>query len=148
MNSQEIKQAYNNEFACLQELDTLLGQERQALKSRDTVLIGQLLEQKQALIIELESLDCQRRHLKQQAGEMTSCGNDIREFINTRDAELKKLLEQFRHQNRVNHGIVEMGRIFTRQILSILRGHAHNPGLYDPQGSHNNTDSSKSLAKV
>ena len=74
---------------------------------------------------------------------------DLIEYIGINDQKLKHTLNTFQHANRINLGIVELGRVFTEQVLSILRGQSwHASEVYNPKGSRQNTIQSKSLAKV
>lgn len=149
MSKVDLQKVYAAEFACLDNLATLLEEERVALRARNTVKILATSEQKQDLIEQLESLDTQRRALKKKVADIYSNNTDFIEYIAINDRKLKHTLNTFQHANRINLGIVELGRIFTEQLLSILRGQSqHTSEVYDPTGNRQNSILSKSLAKV
>jgi len=149
VNKADLQKAYDAEFACLDNLTQLLEDEREALRARNTTEIHATSGQKQDLIGQLESLDKQRRALKKKVPDFSTNDNDLIDYIEINDRKLKHTLNAFQHANRINLGIVELGRIFTEQVLSILCGQSrHASEVYDPKGSRQNTILSKSLAKV
>ena len=149
MTLTELKKTYETEFAFLEKLSGVLDDERQALRARDADAILKITSTKQSLLEQLESLDKQRREGREKLLAAHQSDAGLIKYIETSDASLKKSLQGFQQENRVNMGILELGRIFTAEILSILRGQPiTNSGTYDTHGGRDSVLSPKSLAKV
>lgn len=148
MTRSELIGIYETEFAFIDQLEELLNQERQALQSRDADAITDITARKQSLLERLEAVDVQRRKGTEALLNRES-EDGLDAFIKSRDESLKESLRNFQHENRINMGILELGRIFTADILSILRGqpHGHSP-TYDTRGNRDNSPGTKSITKV
>lgn len=148
MTTDELFRIYDDEFAHFEQLEDILGEERQALKSRDADAITAVTARKQALLEQIESLDIQRREFKEACRDIYIGDTELALQIQHRDDKLKASLENFQHHNRINMGILEMGRLFTENMLSILRGQPLGTGTYGPGGDRGKGPGPKSLAKV
>jgi len=149
MTRSELIGIYETEFAFIDQLEELLNQERQALQSRDADAITDITARKQSLLEHLEAVDVQRRKGTEALLKNRDSEDGLDAFINSRDESLKESLRNFQHENRINMGILELGRIFTADILAILRGqpHGHSP-TYNTRGNRDNSPGTKSITKV
>ena len=149
MTRTELIGIYETEFALIDQLEGLLNQERKALRSRDADAITDITARKQSQLEQLEAVDVQRRKGKEALLKDRGPEDDLDAFIKSRDESLRESLRSFQHENRINMGILELGRIFTAELLSILRGQpsGHCP-TYDPKVGRENSPGSKSIAKV
>jgi flagellar biosynthesis/type III secretory pathway chaperone len=145
------------EYDCAGRLGTLLGIEAAALQGRDIDAIEALVDRKQALIQEFESLEARRQSLLKRTG-FGGAQPDVEGCIAWCDGSGKLargwrlLLERIRgcqHQNRCNGAILESSRRHAQQALALLRGQSPHTGLYNPNGASASTDIlGRSLAKA
>ncbi len=140
---------YTDEQDCLHQLGQLLEQETHTLQQRDLDRLDEITAEKQSLLSRLETLDLKRRSLLEKHRNQINQDKTLLEIVKRYDDSLKNSLLEFQQANRINQGIVELGRIFTRQILNLLRNPTETDSkLYDTDGNAGKSSLSSSLAKV
>lgn len=130
------------ELGQLTRLESVLGQEHEALKRRDSDALLPLIKEKQTLVTAIEALGGELPALLKRAGH----SNDkeaVLVFIDTAPQlrqqwdELEALLLRCQRQNQVNGVLLERGRWQTQQLLGILlgEGNQRETELYNAKGT-------------
>ena len=134
------------EEAALIDLHDILQQEMNALKSRNTDLVNELIESKNVLLNRIGMLDKQRQ-LFIENNHSSSLNNNYIDQINILNDKIKTSLDKCKHQNKINGGIIEMSMFFNQNILNIMRG-SNQEATYSAKGKDNSQNAQHSIARV
>jgi flagella synthesis protein FlgN len=143
---QEISVAY--------QLAQALDRENAAICSRDLPVLQQAIADKQAELQRLEELNRERGLLVESHGYgsgsegMKACLQrcDDNAGLAVKWRQLLKIAEDCRHQNRMNHQLMELGSRHIQRALCILRGEDPDQNLYGPGGDNLVRHASRNLA--
>ena len=126
-----------HELEQLARLESVLDQEYESLKQRDSDALESNTAEKQQLIAAIEKDGRERLALLQNTGHGTDRGA-VLAFVQA-EPKLRRMWDELRSVLlRCQHGmLIEMGRQQTQQLLSILLGEGErkNTELYDARGS-------------
>ena len=136
------------EESVLEDLHTLLKQEMDALKSRNTNLIHEILESKNVVLNRLGMLDKQRQLYIEDENNTLVNDNSFLNQINNMSSKIKSSLDKCKHQNKINGGIIEMSQLFNEKILDIMQGNNDKGKLYSAKGKSESNHSQHSIARV
>ncbi|MFA7387612.1 MAG: flagellar protein FlgN [Thiohalobacteraceae bacterium] len=146
------------EYACAGRLNRLLDAETQALVARDVDAIERLIEDKQSVLQEFETLEAQMQQLLHDAGFAGAARPDVEGCLNWCDDRgtlirgWRLVLERVRHaqqQNRINGATLESARRHAQHAVAILRGQVPEVDVYNPAGATAaNVAASRTLAKA
>lgn len=146
------------EYDCAGRLNQLLDAETQALVARDVDAIERLIEDKQNLLQEFETLEAQMQHLLREAGFAGAERPDVEGCLNWCDDRgalmrgWRLVLDRIRHaqqQNRINGATLESARRHAQQAVALLRGQVPEVDVYNPAGATAaNVAGSRTLAKA
>jgi flagella synthesis protein FlgN len=121
----------------------VLQREQAALTRRAADDLDELVAAKQRLIERLDEHAREADAILRAAGLPEGRGGidrllalDTNRRLHDRWQEFAKLGEACRQQNRVNGRLVENGRRFAQQVLTLLRGESSPPDLYDRNGTN------------
>ena len=139
-----LQAVLTQEVECTERLLESLETERSALAKRDMSALAGSTEQKLALTQRLETLEQDRERLLAGMG-FSGQASDLSAYLATLTGATQRLrdlwqqvlanTEACRKANLANGGILEASRQHVEQALSILRGQAGSPSLYDPNGA-------------
>lgn len=133
------------EAEILDNLYALLSEETDILKANDVDNLHEVTSNKHRLLDQLGTLDKQRQLFMDDATLLNN------EQFNSEIDELNKLIQsklnQCRHRNNVNGGMIEVRQQFNTRILNVLHGDSSNESTYGASGS--NTEKNKNtIARV
>ena len=142
----------------LSTLKNLLDQEYQALQQRNLEQLQVLVEQKTAVLQQLEESNQTRNQLFISAGITpdkaglqafkTGLNETDESAFSTLWKELEKELLQVNDKNKRNELIITRNSRNLEQLLSILRGQNQKNTLYDQSGEKGNYSAQNSLGKA
>jgi flagella synthesis protein FlgN len=141
---QQLSSILQSELNQSKQLQSLLQQEREALKTADLDTIQSITQQKQSPLVQLEQLGRQRDYVLKAAGfpvgkagleafianQAESDSNKIKQVL----SELRQVAKSCREDNQINGGILNVNRQYLVRALSILRGRDPETGAYGPGG--------------
>jgi flagellar biosynthesis/type III secretory pathway chaperone len=120
----------------------LLQHEQAALTRKAADELDEAVKAKQRLIAHLDEHTREADAILRAAGLPAGrdgihqlLGLDPKRRLHYRWLEFMKLGEACRQQNRVNGRLVENGRRFAQQVLTLLRGESSPPDLYGRDGT-------------
>jgi flagellar biosynthesis/type III secretory pathway chaperone len=154
---QSLQAVLAQEVECTERLLNSLEAERLALVHRDMPALAQSTQEKITHIQLLESLEGKREQLlatlgfSGQPADLSSYLDDLPGDTGGLQDLWQRLLantEACRNANLTNGGILEASRQHVEQALSILRGQAGSPSLYDPKGEAATQLGQRELGKV
>lgn len=132
----------------LDELMAMLQDEKTALSNRDIEAIDNIARNKKVMLDAIADIDTERQAYMEEAmaehGEFvfkSSAFNQIKE-------QIQLLLDQCRHMNQINGGIIELGQFFTEKMINILYDLPMEQATYDTSGKEQRPDSQHSIAKI
>lgn len=141
----------------LETLNSLLIAERTALKERDTANIQALLEQKTALLNQLEQNATARSQLLVTAG-FNGDESGMDNYLDSLPASAASLQQQWqalkdklqvcKDANQLNGTVVHRSKTQIEALLNILRGQSGQQKIYDDAGKASSVGSGHSLAKA
>jgi flagella synthesis protein FlgN len=118
-----------------------LEDERQALDARDSDALDQAGSRKQAVLLQLEQLDGERRQLRDARAAPSPTAE-------TAWAGVVQALQRCQLLNQRNGSVVHQRLSQVRQALAVLTGHANQSELYGRSGELQASLRSKVLAAV
>lgn len=142
MMFEQLYTLLQKERDAVRQLSDCLEQERQALAELDTKALEAAAETKQRLLQTLEREAEERTRLATQAGydhasmEAYLASVDRQGQLQNGWQDLLDGLRACQHQNRVNGGVIELGRERLHLALGLLRGQGTGPraNLYQANG--------------
>ena len=162
MSAPSPRQMYTlieRQAAHMSRLHALLKEDNAALHQRNTEQFEKHLAEKEHLSADIELIDREYKVLLE-AADCTPDRAGMEEYIRRHDPDmiiglgaqweaLFSLMTACQRQNRINGGIVELGRHHMEQVLAVLRGHTgkYSSG-YGPEGKTQHGIQSHSLGKV
>ncbi len=141
---------------CGQRLLDVLQEEDLALRSAEADDIDRITAAKQALILEIESLQ-QAQDNFLAANNLPSGPQSVERYIKTLPADapervawsdLQALVSQCRIRNEINGSILALSRNHVRQALEILKGSPETGTIYDRNGEALPASGTNPLAKA
>jgi len=139
---------FNQQLESLKELHRVLLDECEALKQRDTTLIEALAEKKHQLLNIIAELDNKRQiHTDNLPHDAINILFDDNQIVFIKN-EIDDLLQQCRHQNQINGGIIEINQLFCSKVLDIVRGEYGDNELYGASGKNLGSHTAQSLARI
>lgn len=150
MNDMEnyLYRLYEAQKNKLNELMVMLQDEKNALSNRDIETIDNIARNKKILLDAIADIDAERQAYMEEA--IAEHG----EFVFSSEAfsqikeQIQLLLDQCRHMNQINGGIIELGQFFTEKMINILYNLPMEQATYDTSGKEKRADSQHSLAKI
>ncbi|MGE0388350.1 MAG: flagella synthesis protein FlgN [Gammaproteobacteria bacterium] len=143
---------YESMAAVAAQLETLLGEEQQALRKRDAGGIQALVERKLDLLRALDSATAELNEALRLAGLPAGRQGIARTLAAPAAREawqrLRGLGAACAEMNRTNGALIEVGRAFTGALLEVMRGPSPAPRLYDRGGHIGATTPSRQLARA
>lgn len=136
-----LKALLVREYECADALLHIIRIEHGALQNRKVESIVNAAADKKRLATKLERLVSERRDFLRQVG-MGGVGSEFELWLDQPQMQevktvwtgLTKILDQSRHQNRINGGILESLRRYTQRAVEILHGLSSMESLYGPLG--------------
>ena len=158
MSAAQLAELMGREMALLGSLAQLLEQEANALKTRDAAAVEAGAIEKRTLIEALESLAGERSRLLGASG-LSPDGKGFESYLATLTGKegdalraqwgaVKETLTTCQKQNQMNGMLLDASMRSTQQALSILLGHAREPGTYNSQGTVPANLGTRSVAKA
>jgi flagellar biosynthesis/type III secretory pathway chaperone len=139
--TEELKNLLKQDIVDLEQLKTLLEQEKHTLTTRNTDKINQLAKDKSQTVSQLEQRAKIKARLLAQSGLEIRPGQVEAKLQTLQDAELMDLWQHSREkltlcqeQNAVNGSIIEQSRQRVNKIMMIVRGQNKTQHLYGQQG--------------
>lgn len=132
----------------LQELNDLLLEETEALKSKNTGLITGLVTSKNTMLDKLGMLDQQRQLYMETEKPGSPYDEGFESHIREMNSSIQKLLDQCKHQNKINGSIIEISQMFNNKILDIVLGHSSEDDTYSAEGKNPGKNHQKTIARV
>lgn len=136
------------ESALLNELYELLMEETTALKERNTEMISTLVGSKNNLLNKLGVLDKQRQLYMETEAPKLAFAENFEKRIKEMNSSIQTALDNCKHQNKINGGIIEVSQLFNNRILDIVRGQNAQESTYSAEGKNENNNSLNSIARV
>lgn len=135
----ELKATFEQDIPVTAELLEVLKKERQALESRDYDTFKQILADKQALLIPLETHAQVRQQLLREAGfedePSVLTAADVQAPVVARAwRQLKTQWKSCQELNEINERIAQRTRLVVGQMLDMLRGTTGDTKVYDNKG--------------
>lgn len=138
-----LRAMLEQDISLIDQLQTLLEQERELLESRQHQPLQALIDAKHPILEQLGEHSRQRQHWLQQAqlssdheGWVTLLGaNPASEVLIEPWQRLSERFEACQELNEINGKIIGRSRQTLGQLLTILRGQSGGPQLYNAQGS-------------
>ena len=136
-----LEKVLREEVAGIEELQQLLQEEYEALRTHDVAALERLAGEKQASADYLRGLDSTRTHYLREQGFATdrsglqACLNaastrEERAILQRLLAELEHAAEQARDQNEINGAVIAASRGHVEQMLAIISGRESLEFLY------------------
>lgn len=140
-NKTSLYTILQQENTCLSQVLKLLNQENDAILSRETSIMGSLLDKKTHLLSKLEQLDKQRQSFFEHTSGKAYNKQEFSHFIKQQVSqalisiwqEVKQQLSECKKQNEINGRVISIRKENTEQILQILLG---RPKSAPPTYSH------------
>ncbi len=136
------------ESTLLDELYQLLKQETKALKEKNIELINKLLESKNVLLDKLGMLDKQRQLYIEREASQTPMEESMGLKVQEMNRSIQERLDNCKHQNNINGGIIEVTRLFNQKILDIVHGQPDQENTYSAEGKNRTRHTQHSIARV
>ncbi len=136
------------ESTLLDELYQLLKQETKALKEKNIELINKLLESKNVLLDKLGMLDKQRQLYIEREASQTPMEESMGLKVQEMNRSIQERLDNCKHQNNINGGIIEVTRLFNQKILDIVHGQPNQENTYSAEGKNRTRHTQHSIARV
>lgn len=139
---QRLHELLRTQYDCAGQLLSVLQSEAEALINRDLDLLQTLAAEKQRLTVHLDQSDADMQRLLQDHGygnqrsNVTDCiawCDDSGQLLRGWNALMDRVA-RCQQQNRSNGVLLDSSRRHAQQVLSILRGSAPAPDLYNPTG--------------
>jgi flagella synthesis protein FlgN len=159
MISTELQKLLEKDRSQLDELASLLLEEKSCLEKRDLEALSSLLQKKQVILGTLEQDDHARRQLLAKAGlkdDQTSLPS-LRKLL-SRSADhialaeliesIESRLQNCRELTETNNIIVHRSRINTQRALGILRGSSPLTNLYTSHGATTGSNEKRNLGSA
>lgn len=133
MDFQQVHTLLQAELDSVRQLATCLEQEQQALATLDGPALEAVAASKQQLLLRMEQQAGERTRLATEAGygtdsmEAFMAASDRQGQLTACWAELLEALRTCQHQNRVNGGVIVLGREQLQTALGLLRGQQTGP---------------------
>ena len=154
-----LEKLLREELAAIEELQQLLQQEYDALRTRDASTLEHIAGAKQISADRLRNLDIARTtHLHDQgfaadwqglqACLQTAPTREQRGILNKLVSEFERAVELARDQNEVNGAIITASRSHVEQALAIISGRDPLEFLYDHDSRKVFSSSGQRIAKV
>lgn len=157
VTTQAVHQLLNANIDAVEQLQSLLQQERKDLQKRLHANIPALLEQKQQLMTQLEQGSQLRQSWLDGAEDVTGEPKERWKMLLTdlggpallsRWQDFKEQLSLCQQENEVNGRMIGRGQQSVGQLLSLLKGQVESPKLYNQKGSTNNQQLSHTMVKA
>ncbi|MCC5859925.1 MAG: flagellar protein FlgN [Ectothiorhodospiraceae bacterium] len=141
----------------LMELRDLLREEQTCIGQRDVEALQPLLERKNHLLQDVETLDARRRTTLREAGHedsrqgMKACltGFPDTERLNAAWTGILSLLRECQALNESNGSIIHQSMALNERLLNALRGgSADEAAAYGPEGTRAGPRGSRNLGKA
>ncbi len=133
MDFQQVHTLLQAELDSVRQLATCLEQEQQALATLDGPALEAVAASKQQLLLRMEQQAGERTRLATEAGygadtmEAFMAAADRQDQLTACWRELLEALRTCQHQNRVNGGVIVLGREQLQTALGLLRGQQTGP---------------------
>lgn len=158
MSQSELQNLLVRDRELLDQLTGLLEKERSSLESRNLSELDSLLQQKQAVLANIESNDQKRRQLLLKAGvpeNQTSIAQLSALIGRESDAQLHDLLDSIKQRlnscrelSETNRIIVHRSQMNTQRALDILQGNENAEKLYNRHGSRLSASQRRNLGQA
>ena len=127
----------------LKQLEVLLLEEFDTLKSRDVSALNDCMKNKEKIVSFLETYD-------KENAELLTKANDIRDdssivFIKKR---IENLINSCNKQNQINGAVVDISSQFNQRMINIMIGKNTGNNFYDPNGKSESDFSKNSVARI
>ncbi len=136
------------ESSLLDELYQLLKEETKALKEKNIELIEKLLDSKNSLLDKLGMLDKQRQLYVDTEASKTLMEESMGKKVQEMNHSIQESLDNCKHQNSINGGIIEVTQLFNQKILDIVNGHSEQENTYSAEGKNRTRPNQHSIARV
>ena len=141
-NLQALTQLLLKQTSLAQNLLDKLTDEHKVLSSNDTDSLDHIVEEKQALMQQLETGMTTINHALSEQGfsaDISGLDSLLQQLpentpLHRQWHKLQKLAKQCQEKNMVNGGIVSLKQRHIRQALDILTGNQSSKNTYDKQG--------------
>ena len=127
----------------LNQLNAILLEEYDALKSRDISLLDECLKNKEKSVSFLESFERENAELLKSAKNIPDNSGIV--FFKKR---INNLIEACNKQNLVNGAVIDVSHQFNQRMLSVILGKGSSNKLYDPNGKSGSDLSKNSVARI
>lgn len=143
-----FKNLLEQEAGLLQELNDLLLEETDALKARNIELLNGLVSGKNTILEKLGVLDKQRQLYIETEKPKSIYDEGFEAQVMEINTNIQELLDQCKHQNKLNGSIIEISQMFNSKILDIVLGHSGENNTYSAEGKNQSKNYQNSLARV
>jgi len=130
--AEQITRVLERQLDALSRVLECLGEERDALLSRDLNQLAQVTERKNGSLAAVDSLEQQRRELAPSLSVMETLAKSP--DVARRWEQLLDLTRKCREQNESNGRLIRRQRRRVESTLGLLRGEPASPKLYGPDG--------------
>ena len=136
------------EVALLKNLKDLLIEETDALKAKDDNLINDITANKNPLLDKLGILDKQRQLFLESGGNSAVYDQAFESQISKMKETIQQLLDECKHQNKINGSIIEISQLFNNRMLDIVFGNDSQNETYSAEGKNSSKSYQNSIARV
>jgi flagella synthesis protein FlgN len=149
---QQLGEQFSNAIELLARLEQLLFLEREALDQRDPAEIKRVADEKSTVLKLLERAYQTITQLLK--ARNPAAGNEgLMHCIDSPELEqlwerLRRQLNDCKHLNQINGGIIEVSRAYTARLFRILRGEKQRPTLYSPTGRLQSPSETQAIAQA
>lgn len=151
----QLKQLLRQDLTNLNALQSLLGQEQNLLKTRDSEDIKRISENKASLVKQIETHAKEKARLLASSGWGVKPGQVGETLKKLGDEELYDLwqetvsaLQSCKDKNTVNGTIISHTLQRTAKLMNIIRGQNKAPNLYGQKGKTSQISGSHILGKA
>ncbi len=145
---ERIVNLLEEEASLLKKLNELLLNETEALKAKDTNLLDDLIASKSSLLDQLGIMDKQRQLYLDTDNNARIYDQTFEVKISEMKTTIQDLLDQCKHQNKINGSIIEISQMFNSKILDIVLGHHNQDDTYSAEGKNYTKNYQNSIARV
>jgi len=127
----------------LNQLNTILEEEYDALKSRNISTLDDCLKNKDNIVSFLENYDRENNVILTKAKNI----RDNSAVISFKK-RIKNLIEICNKQNQINGAIIDTSNQFNQRMLNAMLGKGSENKLYDPNGKSESDFTKSSMARI
>ncbi len=136
------------EASLLKKLNELLLEETEALKAKDINLVDELTASKTSLLDQLGVMDKQRQLYLDTGNNAPVYDQTFEVKVSEMKTTIQGLLDECKHQNKINGSIIEISQMFNSKIMDIVLGHNSQDETYSAEGKNYTKNYQNSIARV